>query len=184
MPPPDPEQTAKWEALIEKCPPYKNHPNVRYFVLKSNNQESLKIAFDHSVWATTHGPSGKLKKALQAGSKVILFFSLTESGGFQGVAEMVAEPDSQFMPQFFQVTPDEQIQYRGNFPIKWIAKDIHFHYRNLNHFPVNPLNEGLTIMQSKNGQEIPQKQGNYLVTLMVDEVKRTRTQRQAEGVRL
>ena len=63
--------------------------------------------------------------------------------------------------------------------MEWKVTGIHYHFKNLNNFPTNPLNrnldnnpynphnEYLTIMQSKNCQEIPFKQGNYLVQALL-----------------
>lgn len=57
--------------------------------------------------------------------------------------------------------------------MEWKAKGINYHFKNLNNFPCNPLNRNieddafLTIMQSKNCQEIPFKHGNYLVQALL-----------------
>lgn len=43
--------------------------------------------------------------------------------------------------------------YHSNFEVEWISKAT-LSYKHLNGFPPNPLNENLTIMHSKNGQEL------------------------------
>ena len=77
---------------------------------------------------------------------------------------MTGLPSPSYKPTYFVKKKNSIISYCDNFPVEWIVKDIFYHFRNLNNFPLNPLNEHKTIMQSKNGQELPQKQGNFLVT--------------------
>ena len=85
---------------------------------------------------------------------------------------MKGMPDSKYRPDCFVKGKNAPVQYCDNFPLEWIVKNIFFHFRNLNNFPPNPLNENKTIMQSKNGQEIPFRQGNYLVLQLIEEQKK------------
>lgn len=111
---------------------------------------------------------------MREGYSVFLIFSVTESGGFQGFAEMTSIPEKTIKPGIFK-NYNPMITLNDNFYVNWLAKDIYYHFRNLNNFPPNPLNEDKTIMQSKNGQEIPSKQGNYLITLLLHEYKKSKT---------
>ena len=82
-------------------------------------------------------------------------------------------------PHLFKRSAFTPIQYQDNFPVEWKVTGIHYHFKNLNNFPTNTLNrnldnvpynahnEYLTIMQSKNCQEITFKHGNYLVQAML-----------------
>ena len=101
-----------------------------------------------------------------------LIFSVTESGCFQGYAEMKGFPDKDYKPEIFVRSKDAPVEYNDNFKVEWIAKGLQFHFRNLNHFPPNPLNDNKTIMQSKNGQELPHRQGNYLITTLLEEQRK------------
>lgn len=94
---------------------------------------------------------------------MFLIFSVTESGGYQGFARMTGLPNNQYKPQCFVKGKDAIVQYCENFPVEWVVKNCYYHFKNLNNFPPNPLNDNKTIMQSKNGQELPGKQGNYLI---------------------
>jgi hypothetical protein len=71
---------------------------------------------------------------------------VTESGGFQGYAEMKALPDKDYKSEFFVRSKEAPVEYNDNFRVEWLAKGIFYHYRNLNHFPPNPMNENKTIM--------------------------------------
>ena len=78
-------------------------------------------------------------------------------------------PNCNLKKHLFQKTKNT-ISYADNFPIEWITPKIQYNFRNLNHFPLNPLNEYKTIMQSKNCQELPFKHGNFLVYDMAHNV--------------
>jgi len=82
---------------------------------------------------------------------------------------MMAPPNSTYKPEFFKRTKGSSVAYDENINIEWIVSGILFHFRCLNHFPTNPLNEDKTIMQSKNGQELPARQGNFLVQQLLEE---------------
>ena len=79
---------------------------------------------------------------------------------------MMSKPDHKLKPNLFKKEPNS-IQYDTNFAVEWKTKMILLPFRNLNYFPLNPLNEYRTIMQSKNCQELPFKHGNFLVQEML-----------------
>ena len=58
------------------------YENARYFVMKSQDSESLDISWQHNVWSTTKRPTDSLINGFRSCSNVILIFSITESGGF------------------------------------------------------------------------------------------------------
>jgi hypothetical protein len=69
---------------------------------------------------------------------------------------MTGMPDKNLKPGVIKTSNNNTyITLLENFKVKWHVKDIFYHFRNLNNFPPNPLNEHKTIMQSKNGQELP-----------------------------
>jgi hypothetical protein len=49
--------------------------------------------------------------------------------------------------------------------VRWVVQ-VDFPFKDLEHFPPNPMNDFLPIKQSKNGQELPFKLGNYLCYLI------------------
>jgi hypothetical protein len=75
---------------------------------------------------------------------------------------MKAAPDASIKPHIFGKNAAKGVTFHDNFELEWLILNKEYHYRNLNGFPLNPLNMNLTIMQSKNGQEIPYTHGNYL----------------------
>lgn len=103
------------------------------------------------MWATTFGPTKKLSEQFKQSKNVYLIFSITEGGGYQGFAKMKGAPDSAYKPECFVKGKNALVQYCDNFAIEWQVKNIFYHFKNLNNFPPNPLNENKTIMQSKNG---------------------------------
>lgn len=76
-------------------------------------------------------------------------------------------PDHRLKPHIFKREANS-IAYESNFPVEWRTKLMLYSFRHLNHFPLNPLNESRTIMQSKNCQELIFAHGNYLVTEMLN----------------
>jgi len=74
---------------------------VKYFVLKSFSLESVILSMKHNVWSTSMTPTEKLCEAFRRVDNVILFFSVNESGGFQGYARMMALPSANYKPDFF-----------------------------------------------------------------------------------
>ena len=124
----------------------------------------MQLSVKEGVWSTTFGPTKKLSFARQQASHVYLIFSVNESGCFQGFAELKSQPSASIKPSLFKATRSSPIQYCENFNVDWRVSGIQFHFKKLNGFPPNPLNENKTIMQSKNGQELIFSHGNYLVT--------------------
>ena len=170
----DPEALARWERKLNDAPIYQKH--ARFFIMKSKDLESVQLSHEHGVWSTTVGPTRKLLEAWTLAQKkhppserpnLYLIFSVTESGGYQGFARLVGRPDPKLKPHIFQRQDGGSLAYEDNFPVKWETKLMLYSFRNLNMFPPNPLNEYKTIMQSKNCQELPFPQGNYVVQQLV-----------------
>jgi hypothetical protein len=130
--------------------------------MKSADYESLEISQQHQVWSTTKRPTETLNAALKTNHNVILIFSVTMGGGFQGFARVLAGADTKYKEEIFKRTYNCTIKYCGNFRIEWVVKQVQFPYSRLNGFPNNPLNQGFTIMQSCNGQELTESHGNYI----------------------
>lgn len=126
--------------------------NARYFIMKSSDLKSIEVSIEQGVWSTTYGPTKKLADAFKhcggkgSGSQAIyLIFSVNESGGFQGLAKLLGPPSSTLKPHIFKQQPGS-IHYEDNFPVQWMTKLMLYPFRNLNMFPLNPLNDNSTIM--------------------------------------
>lgn len=64
--------------------------NSRFFIIKSANEENIRISQKNEEWATTTFNQDKLDKAYQLCENVIFFFSVNKTGFFQGMAKMVS----------------------------------------------------------------------------------------------
>jgi hypothetical protein len=73
------EAAEKLERAVKTCPPYIRP--ARYFILRCN-EENLEVSYRERVWATTYGPTQKLKDAFNNTKNVMLIFSVTNSGCF------------------------------------------------------------------------------------------------------
>ena len=63
---------------------------------------------------------------------------------------MTSMPNPSLKTHIFKRT-EYSFPYFSNFAVDWVVKDVFLSYKKLNGFPLNPLNENFTIMQSKNG---------------------------------
>lgn len=152
---------AKYEIIMKKISTTQPVFNgrSRFFIVKSYNEENLDISKNHSVWATTYIPTKKIKSAFRQVENVILFFSVTESSGFQGVARVESDPSSRYKPEFFskerQQLPREGWKnpkgymdpeantvgrFLPNMKVTWLMQ-CNFPFKELENFPGNPLNE-------------------------------------------
>lgn len=78
---------------------------------------------------------------------------------------MESEPDPDYKKELFVNDNNSPIQFADNFKVKWVMT-CDFPFRNLEHLPPNPMNENMPIKNSKNGQELPFKLGNYVCYLL------------------
>ena len=70
--------------------------------MKSNDAESVTISYKEGVWSTTFGPTKRLTEAYKTGSRIYLIFSVNESGGYQGFAEMRGLPNEHLKKHLFK----------------------------------------------------------------------------------
>lgn len=137
---------------------------TRFFIIKCFSLQQIEISREHSVWATTPGPTNKLTKAFRLSDQVILIFSVNESRSIQGFALMESEPDPEYKKEFFkndelllaqaqantQMIQQQTLQFADNFRVRWILS-CDYQFKDLEHLPPNPMNDNLPIKQSKNG---------------------------------
>eukprot|EP00438_Fugacium_kawagutii_P021069 Skav205892 [mRNA] locus=scaffold123:124832:125926:+ [translate_table: standard] len=139
-------------------PPSKIHmdPHTRYFVMKSSSHKNIVLSIEHKVWATPRSNQEKLNDAFRSASHVILVFSVTGSGCFQGYAKMLGRVGSS-STQVFQ-------GFGRAFEVRWLRLD------DLDFDQVssirNPWNENKSVKVSRDGQELPNDVGRQLCDFM------------------
>lgn len=87
---------------------------------------------------------------------------------------MESEPDPELKKDLFTSDEASPIQFADNFRIRWIVQ-CNQPFSNYEFLPPNPMNDDLPIKQSKNGQELPFKLGNFLVNLVYQNAKQDPT---------
>uniref|UniRef100_A0ACD5W658 Uncharacterized protein n=1 Tax=Avena sativa TaxID=4498 RepID=A0ACD5W658_AVESA len=108
------------------------YPNAKFFVIKSYSEANVHKSIKYGVWSSSLLGNQRLDRAFKdaqmiaASSStsslcpVFLFFSVTQSSHFCGVAEMVGPVDFQKNMDFWS-----QDKWTGSFPVKWhIIKNI------------------------------------------------------------
>ena len=70
--------------------------------MKSNDYESVALAMKEGVWATTYGPTRRLSESYKTCTHTYLIFSVNESGGYQGFAEMKGLPNENLKKHLFK----------------------------------------------------------------------------------
>lgn len=98
--------------------------------MKSATNEPIDISIKEGVWSTTINPTMRLDEAFKSSDHVYLIFSINESGGFQGFAEMVGLSNENIKPHIFK-RQKNSICYYNNFPIEWKTPRLYFPYRYL-----------------------------------------------------
>eukprot|EP00435_Cladocopium_sp_Y103_P044172 s1820_g12.t1 len=134
-------------------PPSKIHadPHTRYFIMKSSSHKNIVLSIEHRVWATPRSNQEKLNEAFRSASHVILVFSVTGSGCFQGYAKMLRPVGS---------TSTDVFQGFGRaFEVRWLRlDDLEFEQVSIR----NPWNENKSVKVSRDGQELPNDVGRQL----------------------
>lgn len=135
-------------------PPSKIHmdPHTRYFVMKSSSHKNIVLSIEHRVWATPRSNQEKLNEAFRSASHVIMVFSVTGSGCFQGYAKMLG-PVGSSSTDVFQ-------GFGRAFEVRWLRlDDLDFEQvANIR----NPWNENKSVKVSRDGQELPNDVGRQL----------------------
>ena len=110
-------------------------PHTRYFVIKSSSHKNIVLSIEHQVWATPRTNQEKLNEAFRSASYVILAFSVTGSGCFQGYAKMLSPVGS---------TSTEVFQGFGRaFQVRWLRLDD-LDFAEVSHIR-NPWNENKSV---------------------------------------
>ena len=135
-------------------PPSKIHmdPHTRYFVIKSSSHKNIVLSIEHRVWATPRSNQEKLNDAFRSASHVILVFSVTGSGSFQGYAKMLG-PVGSSSTDVFQ-------GFGRAFEVRWLRLDD-LDFEQVSNIR-NPWNENKSVKVSRDGQELPNDVGRQL----------------------
>lgn len=138
------------------------YKNTRYFLIKSNNYENVNLAKEKSVWSTPRVNEIKLNKAYRECANVILIFSVSESGRFQGYARLSSECSREDDLQVNWILPPNLSARAlgGVFKIDWITKNDLF-FTKCPHI-LNPWNENKQVKVGRDGQEYEPHAGELL----------------------
>ncbi|RPB07220.1 YTH-domain-containing protein, partial [Morchella conica CCBAS932] len=95
----------------------------RFFVIKSNCELDIFASLKHGIWTSTDLGNKRLDRAfcdLTRKGPIFLFFSVSGSGKFCGIAEMTSEIEHSVHTGIWS-----DKRWRGRFTVKWlIVKDI------------------------------------------------------------
>jgi hypothetical protein len=95
---------------------------ARYFMIKSSNEDNIRIAKEKEIWATTFINQRKLKEAFDEGPNVLLFFRANNSNNLLGLARMEEKPSD--TPNKSVWAGVDTIKLGGNFRIKWLSRGL------------------------------------------------------------
>lgn len=129
---------------------------TKFFVIKSNNAENVRISKAQSVWSTLPQNEQNLNQAYRECRNVLLIFSVKESGKFAGFARMAGESRRDGPMVEWELPPGISAKALGGvFDIEWICKkELSFTCTTHLH---NPWNDGKPVKIGRDGQEIEPK---------------------------
>jgi YTH domain-containing protein 1 len=129
---------------------------TKFFVIKSNNAENVRISKTKGVWSTLPQNEQNLNQAYRECRNVLLIFSVKESGKFAGFARMSGESRRDGPTVEWELPPGISAKALGGvFEIDWICKkELSFTCTTHLH---NPWNDGKPVKIGRDGQEIEPK---------------------------
>ncbi|KAI8588967.1 YT521-B-like domain-containing protein [Geranomyces variabilis] len=146
--------------------------NSSYFVIKSNSTFNILASLAHNVWASTELGNRRLHAAFHAasqnnnnsetdvnGGSVYLFFSVTSSGRFCGVARMASGVDWDHVEAIWEGGK----RYKGTFELQWIfVKDVP--NAAVRHLKVS-TNENKPVSNSRDTQQVVEEIGHDMLRI-------------------
>ena len=135
--------------------------DAKYFIMKSNNHENIRIAKEKYAWSTPLPNEKKLSQSYRQHKNIILLFSVRESGRFQGFARLASDvkrsgPTIQWhLPHGINAN-----SLGGIFRLQWICKDD-LEFSKCQDVS-NPWNDHKPVKISRDGQELPPAIGEKL----------------------
>lgn len=141
---------------------------TKFFLIKSNNVENVRISKQKGVWSTLPQNEQNLNSAYKQCRNVILLFSVKESGKFAGFARMGGESRHDVPAVEWELPPGISAKALGGvFEIDWICKkELSFTCTTHLH---NPWNEGKPVKIGRDGQEIEPKVAEELCRLFPED---------------
>ncbi|CAF1458779.1 unnamed protein product [Adineta steineri] len=121
------------------------------FVLQTSDEKNMTLAKAKGIWVTSQANQLKLNRAFEDYRNVILFLSVTKSGGFQGIARLSCQ-SRHTNEKIAWIFHDGEMHVSYVFNIDWITCETlpFIHTRHL----LNSLNENEPVTRNRNGQEI------------------------------
>ncbi|KAJ3021999.1 hypothetical protein HKX48_007278 [Thoreauomyces humboldtii] len=136
--------------------------NARYFVIKSNSAVNIHAAIRYGLWSSTELGNRRLDNAYATGAPIFLFFSVTSSGRFCGVARMASSIDWTRSAGIWE----QGKQYKGVFEVRWIfLKDIP--NAAVRHLKVS-TNENKPVSNSRDTQELSEQIGHDVLRIFTE----------------
>ncbi|KAM7224088.1 hypothetical protein V8F06_000561 [Rhypophila decipiens] len=137
---------------------------TRFFIIKSFNEENVRMAMADGVWATQSRNGTILARAFASCKNVILFFSINKSRAFQGFARMATTPSpdtprpSWMSNVHWDSSPPFRIEWLSKVPVSFtLVGDLR-----------NSFNEDHPVLVGKDGQEIEENCAIDLLRVMSD----------------
>ena len=143
---------SRYEYNNPKQFPYTRN-NAKFFVIKSCSLENVQLSIDNKIWCSTERGNQILNKAYKENAHVFLFFSVTGSGHFCGMAKMSSPVDYNSSLDIWCIKD----KWRGTFNVDWIfikeVPNCKFKTIRLEN------NENHPVTFSRDTQEIPHVKG-------------------------
>ncbi|KAK0742386.1 YT521-B-like domain-containing protein [Apiosordaria backusii] len=136
--------------------------DTRFFIVKSFNDENVQQCMEDNIWTTQAKNRSAFTEAFEQCKNVILFFSINQSGHFQGYARMLSPPSKKIpRPWWMKALPwgasePFRLEWLSTTPIEF-GRIRHIH---------NSLNESSPVFVGKDGQEIEPGAGAELLREM------------------
>nr|XP_017229836.1 PREDICTED: YTH domain-containing family protein 2-like [Daucus carota subsp. sativus] len=147
------------------------YDNAKFYIIKAVSEDDIHKSIKYNVWSSTPYGNSKVNAAfletqdetseVDTACPIFLFYSVTESGQFVGVAEMIGKVDFAKDLNFWQ-TDD----WNGFFPVMWhIIKDIP--NTRLRHITIERNNKK-PVTHTRDMQEIGLQQGLEMLKIFKD----------------
>lgn len=141
---------------------YFKSSSSRYFVCKSNCRENIEIAKKDGIWSTFSTRNRLVfDEAFKSSRNVIVFFSVSESGCFCGVARLTS--GLLFDETKLRWIPSTQGFDNSFFKLDWICKKS-VDFRETNHLR-NSYNQNKAVKIARDGQEVNRSTAEALLSL-------------------
>jgi len=164
QPPPQKPQKSGEELVRASILP---EGSVRYFIVKSNNYENIKLSRERGEWATLDKNVASLNKAYDSCDHVMLFFSVTSTRNFQGCALMKSKIGEIKGSGPWTNGYGGYRQFAGNFKVQWL-KHCKLSFDKVAHLK-NIRNGNHPVWFARDCQEVDPVVGEQVAALLCEE---------------